>query len=408
MSQSPRGSECTPPQTASIGDESAEEAKIIAVDSKPVIRKWETASGEEKTFRGLLGLTVSVFKEVNFKKKYESILDEVFDAHRIPRGERVYKGADIYRLFDGRPTIADSFIFKVSRKMLQLENIRVNLFFTTINIGQQLASVMAEEGRNVSEDDLVQAHTKRIMPMYGESSGKRMVTVLEFLQKIEPVYPAICAWKLCQVTKIRNQHFLSDFFEGEHFKAWDELISENQVELVPKGDQCSAYISATDIVLRCIDSILERKHLYINKDNLNQVLSTIAGKVSSDTIHVHYIGNQDIESIKPSMPRRIRSELFIKHPIIFVFNEKTGHPDEQRAHRYEIENSPLMKKLYSFAYSLDGGLTFYDPAISTSQMRDNDYFVTYGDNGKKRVKELTTLGYKLIHYDMSEKYSKKE
>lgn len=407
MPQNPRGSERTPHDVDATEDESAEEAKIIAVDSKPVIRKWETASGEEKAFRGLLGLTVSVFKEANFKKKYESILDEVFDAHSIPRGNRVYKGADVYRLFDTRPKIADSFIFKVSRKILQLENIRVNLFCTTINIGQQLASVMAEEGRDIRQEDLDQAHTKRIMPMYGESSGKRMVTVSEFLQKIEPVYPGICAWKLCQVTKIRNQHFLSDYFEGDHFKAWDDLISENHVELVPKGDQCSAYISATDIVLRCIDSILERKHLYINKDNLNQVLTTIAGKVGSETIHVHHIGNQDIDSIKPSMPRPIRSELFIKHPIIFVFNEKTGLP-EQKAHRSEIENSPLMDSLYTLAYSLDGGLTFYDPRISTSQMRDNDYFVTYGDNGKKKVKELKTLGYNLIHNDMSEEYSKKE
>lgn len=377
-----------------------EEAKIIAADSKPVRRSWETTGGEKKSFHGLLGVCISVFRETNFKEKYESILDEVFEEYSIPRGERVYKGADIYRLFHRRPRMADSFIFKVSQRIAQLQNIRINAFCTSINIGMQVAALLESEGKTPTDEDFDKAHTRRIIPIYGVSSGKQLITVSEFLKKIEGVYPAICAWKLSQVTGLKGQHFMLDFLEGEESRAWNQLVSENHVELIPKGDQCSAYISATDIMLRCIDSILEKRHLFLTKENIAEILSVICGQgFPRGQIHVHSIWNPDIEMIKPIVPRRIPSDTFAKHPVIFIFNEKTGEKD-QKNERAEIENSPLMADIFSLAYSIDGGITFYDSEISTRIIRDGDYFVSYGPRGKDKFQELKKFKYPIILYEV--------
>ena len=375
------------------------EAKIIAADSKSIRRSWETSEGEKKSFHGLLGVSISVFKETNFKEKYESILDGVFEEHKIPRGERVYKGADIYRLFHRRPRIADSFIFKVSQKVAQLQNIRINVFCTSINIDMQVSALLESEGRLPTDEDFEKAHTKKIIPIYGVSSGKRLITVSEFLKKIEGVYPAICAWKLTQVTGLKGQHFMLDFLEGEESQAWNQLVSENHVELVPKGDQCSAYISATDIMLRCIDSILEKRHLFLTKEHIGEILGVICGQEAmKDQIHVHSIWNPDLDMIRPIVPRRIPSETFAKHPVIYIFNEKTGEKD-QKNERVEIENSPLMADIFSLAYSIDGGITFYDSEVSTRTISDGDYFVSYGPKGKSKFQELKKFKYPLIHYE---------
>lgn len=387
----------------SVGEfyvDTPDEARIIAADSKPIKRTWVDSSGEKKLFHGMIGLSISVFREENFKEKYESILDEVFDSHSIPRGDRLYKGHDIYRLFDKRPKIADSFIFKVAQKVAHLDGIRINVFHTTISIGKQMEYLLGGEGKLVTQDMFEEIHSKKIIPIYGASSGRELVTVSRFLGMIENIYPALCAWKLTRVTKIFNQHFLLDNLEGEECKAWTELITNNHVELVPRGDQCSAYISASDMMLRCIDSMLDRKHLFLTGDNIAQVAEVICGHREDDygRMHIHSISNPDLPMISPTVPKKIHSEAFTKHPAIFVFNEKFGTA-LATTERTEIENSPMMSELYGKAYSLDGGIAFYHPDISTRMMKQGDLFVSYGDNGKKKYKELRRMGYPLIHYE---------
>lgn len=380
--------------------EGYDEARIIAADSKPIRRTWIGSAGEKKFFHGLIGLSISVFKEENFKNKYEAILDEVFESHSIPRGERLYKGSDIYRMFHKRPKIADSFVFKVAQKVAHLEGIHINVFFSTISIGKQLEYLLGAEGKEVSQDMFEEIHSKKIIPIYGTSSGRELVTVSEFLGRIENIYPALCAWKLTQITKIFNQHFLLDNLEGEECKAWEELVSNNFVELVPRGDQCSAYISSTDMMLKCIDSILDRKHLFLNMENLIQVAQVVCGSTGNEItkMHVHGISNSDIPMIAPSRPRSISSESFIKHPALYIYNEKIGTPFA-KDERVEIENSPMMNELFAKAYSLEGGIAFYHPDISTRMIKQGDFFVTYGENGKKKFKELKRLGYLVIHFE---------
>lgn len=386
-----------------------DEARIIAADSKPIRRTWVGSSGEKKFFHGLIGLSISPFKEEHFKEKYEAILDEMFDLHSIPRGQRLYKGADIYRIFDKRPKIADSFIYKVAQKVALMEGIRINIFFTTINIGKQVEYLLGSEGKEVPQDMFEEIHSKKIVPIYGSSSGRELVTVSDFLGRIENIYPALCAWKLTQVTKIFRQHFLLDNLEGEECKAWNDLVSDNHVELVFRGDQCSAYISASDMMLRCIDSLLDRKHLFLTAENIAQVAKVVCGEEAEEKtrMHIHSISNPDIPMIAPTLPRKIPCESFIKHPAMFVYNEKSNTP-LAKAERIEIENSPLMSELFAKAYSLDGGIAFYSPDTSTRVMRQGDVFVTYGENGRRKFKELKRMGYPLVHFELGKEESADE
>lgn len=374
------------------------ESLLIGVDSKAIMRTWETLDGEKKSFHGLIGLSISVFKAKDFKEKYEQILEQIFDKYSIEKAKRTYKSADIFKIFAGRPMIAEDFLFSLAQNILAITGIKVNLFFTTLETKRLIEEKLAKEEKTLTEESFKTLKDKKIIPIYGVDSATKNVSVREFLTTIQDSYPAICAWKLTEITHMKGQHFLLDFLTGaEESHAWNQLISYNSVETITRGDQCNAYISATDLVLRAIDKKLDREHLLLNEVNLRKVLLDISGSTGVET-NVIRIWNPDIHMIKPIKPVKIQVELFTKHPIICIFNEKNSEHEKK-----EIENSPLMQELYNMAYGLDGGVIFYDPRFTTQLLKESDIFVTYGSKGEETYKKLRKLDYKLIPKKISEK-----
>ncbi|MDD5617115.1 MAG: hypothetical protein PHH85_13045 [Candidatus Methanoperedens sp.] len=370
-----------------------DENKIIAIDSKSINRNWENSDGTKKLFHGLMGVSLSVFQLKNFKETYEAILTELFNKYRLPKEEHVYKSAQIFSIFAGRPYIADNFINDFATKMLQIKELRFNIFFTTLETKPLIQEKLKREGKIPSPEDFLDLQSRRIVPIYGIDSGVETVTVPEFLNRIENYYPIICAWKLTEITKIKGQNFLVDFFEGEESQAWNELVTYNTVNTVAKGDNCNAYISAADMILRAIDRRLIRSKKLLVENDLREVVSNLTSEDYPDNVNVIRIWNPDLHYIKPIKPIQIQNKFFVKHPIIFIFNE-----NDTKGERKELENSPMMVELYNRAYELNGGIIFYESGFSTSLMRDGDWFVSYGTKGSDTYKRLKKMGYNLNHH----------
>ncbi len=368
-----------------------DDSKIIAIDSKSISRDWETVDGIKKTFHGLMGVSLSVFQLKNFKEIYEVTLNELFDNYRIPKEEHIYKSAQIFSIFAGRPYIADNFINDFAIKMLQIKELRFNVFFTTLETKPLIQEKLESEGKTATPEDFLDLHSTRIVPIYGVDSGVKTVTVSDFLNRIENYYPVICAWKLTEITKMKGQHFLMDFFEGEESRAWNELVTYNKVNTVAKGDNCNAYISAADMILRAIDRHLSRSGKFLREEDLWDILNSFTDDPSN--VNIIRIWNPDLYYIKPIKPVQIQPKFFVKHPIIFVFNEH-----DAKGERNEIENSPMMNELYKRAYELNGGVIFYESDFSTRLMREGDWFVSYGTKGLEAYKRLKKMGYNLNHH----------
>ncbi len=368
-----------------------DESRIIAIDSKSIKRDWETADGEKKVFHGLIGVSLSVFQLKNFKETYEAILIELFNRYRIPKEEHAYKSTQIFSIFAGRPYIADNFINDFAIKMLQIKELRFNIFFTTLETKLLIQEKLGRDGKTPTPEDFLDLQSKRIVPIYGIESGEKTVTVLDLLNRIENYYPIICAWKLTDITKMKGQYFLVDFFEGEESRAWTELVTYNKVNTVTKGDNCNVYISAADMILRAIDRQLVRSRKFLEEGDLWDIINLFTDDASN--VNVIRIWNPDLYFIKPIKPIQIQTKFFVKHPIIFVFNE-----NDTKGERKELENSPIMVELYNRAYELNGGIIFYESGFSTSLMREGDWFVSYGKKGSETYKRLKKMGYNLNYH----------
>ncbi len=368
------------------------ERRIIALDSITVRRASEGASGRRGFFQGLLGASLSVYEAKDFIAQYHEILDTLFTKYQLSKEKQTYKAAEIYGLLATKPRAADAFVHDFGRKLLGIEGPKLNLFVCTFDIQKLIGTRHEEKPPQEEQEDL---RSTKIVPIYGQSSQTILVSVPELIDKLQDPFPAICAWKLTQVTGIFNQQFLLDNFEGEESMAWQELISENQVFLVPKGSACNPYISAIDIFLRAANRILERKRDRLTPTRVDAAVEVMGKGLKNFDARVHHISNEDLHKVKPIIPKPIVSEYFVKHPVFFIYNEQ-----DVKGEREEIENSPLIRKLHDMAYEKMGGVLFYKPDTSTRVMRPGDFFVAYGPKGELTYGRLKKLGYDLNFISM--------
>ena len=365
------------------------ERRIIALDSIAIRRSWETPEGEERFFHGLLGASLSVYEAKDFVSQYQTLMDALFKKEGLPREKLSYKAAEIYSLLTTKPRVADSFVHEFSRGLLGIEGTKFNLFVGTFDIQELIRNRLRMAGQAEDPALLADMTSRKIVPIYGQSSGTKLVTVPELIDRLENPFPALCAWKLTQVTGIFKQQFLLDNFEGEESRAWQDLIANNRVFLIPKGSACNPYISAIDIFLRSVNRVLERKRNRLSPSTVQETIEMIGKDLKYDA-HVLHVSNEDIDMIKPITPKQIPTESFVKHPIFFVYNEQ-----DVKGERAEIENSPLMRQLHDLAYEKIGGVLFYNPDSSTKVITDGDFFVAYGPKGEAAHKRLRKLGYKV-------------
>jgi hypothetical protein len=229
--------------------------------------------------------------------------------------------------------------------------------------------------------------------LYGrEGSPVEEISVKEFLDKLDNYYPTICAWKLTDLTRIYNQNFVLDGFDGgEMTDAWANLIRSNNVAIAYKGDQCNVYVSAADLITRFADLRLKLWRFPIVTDALYRAFNAL-----DDFGHplkncfIKRIWNPDLAMIVPSINRKIDIAHFMLHPCLFIHKE-----EETSAERKRIENSPMFDDILDLAFQKDGCTQFYEPTKHTALMKERDGFVVYGPKGRAEYEKLKKMKYDL-------------
>lgn len=364
------------------------ESKIIAFDAIPVRRSHDDAPGVPKSFLGHLAVGISVSEVSDLAGTYEAILTSLFTDLSLSKERRSYKAAEVAQIVGGRVLLNRQFFFRFGRRLLAIPGLKVNVFagvFDEAALRRDLlttvgASPIPEEAKN------------KIVPIYGADPGRTYVTLFDFLNKLADSFPIAAAWKLTQKTKLGGHTFLLDGFQGEIPLAWDDLTRRNFVQLVPRGDRCNPFLSCSDLLLRSIDQQRSADNLPLDSTSLWRALRAIAGSGGQAEFHVHEIGNDDIPMIAPHRRARVPEGQFLRHPIhIFVTEEGPSAK--------EIEDSPLLGRVYDRAYETGGSATLYSSAVSSGILRREDWLVIYGKRGDQVRHNLKGLGYDFNVWD---------
>ena len=200
---------------------------------------------------------------------------------------------------------------------------------------------------------------------------------MDFLNDLSNYYPYIVAWKLCKKVYLKDCNIWIDNFDnGEITYAWQEIVHHHKVKVVPKGDQCNALIAGADIVTRFfLDQIKEQK-LGLRDDDIQKIANDFNINVA-----VHYIGNPDLNMIKPAKRIPIALNNFYKRPMCFIIKEDIIEKESSY-----IQRSEKMDMLFNFTSSINGGLKFIDYKTDYKNIRDGDFLVYIGEIGKNRAK----------------------
>jgi hypothetical protein len=367
------------------------ESKIIAFDAIPVRRSHDDAPGVHKSFLGHLAVGISVSDVADLAGKYETILNELFTELQLPKERRSYKASEIAQIVGGRLSLGRAFFFRFGRKLLSLDGLKVNVVAGVFD-----EAALRDEASSASGTIPVPADsTNKIVPIYGGAPGRTYVTLFDFLNKLSDSFPIAAAWKLTQKTGLAGHTILLDGFQGEAPRAWHDLVQRNFVQLVPRGDHCNPYLSCSDLLLRSIDRQRSEEKLPLEAASLWRVLRTIAGSGGRADLHVNMIGNEDISMIAPYDKTRVPEDQFLRHPIFLMIKEEAGSARE-------IEDSPLLGRVYDRAYEERASVALYNPDISTGFLRSQDWLVVYGERGETVRRNLKRLGYSFNLWDCRE------
>jgi hypothetical protein len=184
---------------------------------------------------------------------------------------------------------------------MNLEDVNVNICFTQLN------------SRYLNDGKVT------IFGKYGRPT--RNVDVKTFINIINGYYNVLCGWKVSKVTRLRNCTFILDGMEDFYpSHAWEELSRSHNVRIIYGGDHSNPTLSTADILLKYLDYLLKNTREKLNESTLKKVI-TYDDKINPENIFYHYIGNPDINSIKPYEDYRYTfNDLrpYIRRPIIFV------------------------------------------------------------------------------------------
>ncbi|HEY9245737.1 MAG TPA: hypothetical protein VIO11_02715 [Candidatus Methanoperedens sp.] len=348
---------------------------IFGVDSKKHIKQWQTSEGVVKEFRSNIGVVVNPLDIVSFEDSFEQIQNELFEEFEVERQKKIYKSADIGSLFPMQENKINAFHVAFTRKILNLDDLKIAYCFTRIN-------------SKYLEDNKV-----TIFGNYGYATKK--VDVKSFINILDSYYNALCGWKVMKKTGIINSTFLFDGMEGIYpTKAWYELKAKNNIQISYSGDQTNPILATADILVKTLDIFLKKDYDPLNEKTIEKIIG-YDKKVDTENIFYVYIGNPDLESIKPLEDRQFTLKEMspvIKRPIIFV--SKGSLPGQ----RDVLENLPIYPKIHDLAYGLHAGVRVYEPKKDSQIIgRGNvaDYFISLTSEADQQYQLLKRGGAKI-------------
>lgn len=343
----------------------------VSADAKPfsrTFRKRDLITGEaiSTTFKGSMGVCLTLQDEEELKRTYNEAMNEVFRRANTQREKTSYSSHELSELFGPRRNDYLGALEYFVQKLGDVPTLRINIVFTVLN------TLLLPQG----------------VKYYGYGrSPVSVVTPLEFLDDLDAYYPYVCAWKVTKSYKITGTRVILDHFRGSVTSCWNELLAHHTVTIIPNGDLCNPLVSSADLCVRYFDERLYEDNIPLNENSFNQILAS----KNIRNGNVFYVGNPDLPDITPLEKRQIRMDHYYPRPMMFILKE--GVMDSET--EYVKTRRPLRMKIERFATRHQTGYKFIDYAKDHELLKDDDMVISLGPRGKEQFEFLTGIGYRL-------------
>ncbi len=332
--------------------------KVVAIDAKDFIRNSKSPG---RSFKAPLGVAIMINDYDSFSDRYLDTISKLKSQYGIVSGLRILKSYDIL----------------------------AKLHSSGVEFMEKVVSSLSVEISSTSIYYTIIPPTKipKVKVYWGDKGGPKEVLPLEFIGQLSNYYPHICAWRFLKDNPTETDiRIFIDYFEGSITTAWEEL--QTQENIFVSSDSTNPAISFADIITKVIDYRLENQHKRLHLKDISDVTKDLSAK----TFFI-----DDLSQITPKYKAKIDLNNKMVRPVIYILKEgldksKTLSRPEQEI----IEGSPAMEKILDFATRFGTNYKFFDPVLDQSNIRENDYFVYLGKNGKEFADYLVTLGYKII------------
>ncbi len=198
-------------------------------------------------------------------------------------------------------------------------------------------------------------------------------------------YPHLCAWRFLESNpSYRSVPIHVDMFQSEITSAWLKVRAMPGFHVFSKGDECNAYISTADMLLKLINNRLFRARKGLYPEDIQSVLSELPLKITS-----HFLGLKYLSNMVPSFPRQIDFTDKMGHPMIFLLKEMRHVDVTNEAY----ENSPLWRCMRNYAYRFDGCVKFFNAERDYSLLKEGDAMTYSGPESEKVARTIEKTGY---------------
>lgn len=105
----------------------------------------------------------------------------------------------------------------------------------------------------------------------------------------------------------------------------------------------------------------------------------------------------NLEFIVPIRREKIDVRGILIHPAVFVRKEEIDSKSMGNASERDIiEASPAFWKILNFSSKRNAYYKFFNAKTDINLVKEGDYFIYFGENGKKFAIWLKSLGHKII------------
>ena len=330
---------------------------IVSIDGKDFLRANNATS-----FRGVIGAALTFNKPQSFIAEYPEIMTKLKKKFNLKIDLSVLKS---YRIMSTLgPVHGNEFMDEYFNEVKKYIS-EFTVFFTTI------------PSTKIPE-----------IKKYGRDKGAvESKTPVDFLKELSSSYPHCCAWKMLKGNNVPGKSLLLlDFFQGEVTRAWDEIKSHTHIKI--GTDDTNPFIASADILTKLVDN-----RLYNTRGKLRSV--DIKACFSKD-IEPRVVFLDDLEFIVPIRREKIDVQGLLMHPSVFVLKEGIDSKTMGDASEKDIiEASPAFPKILNFSSKLNAYYKFFNAKTDINLIKQGDYFIYFGENGKKAATWLKMLGYNI-------------
>ncbi len=288
---------------------------VYGIDSVAHERQWIRG-----VWKSVIGLCVGVEDFKKFESSYKEKVREILKNNGFHPQRSVYSSYSINRL---------------TRNPL-------------------LATKIFEEIFNSLKDDIKTFHF--IISMYPKMPeififGRRRMSFLspkDFMERhLIRSYPHVCAWK---ILSLPNTKVFVDSFDGYLTSAWEDIDTNQNMEILFHGDESNTLISMADIVLRVTDKRLKENFKFLGRREIKEIFPELENK-----LEVSFLGKSVLPKVTPLVNITMPIYKKVKHPIVFILGPETEYLDSSF-----IKYSPKGDSLFEFCHIIDGCIKMFN------------------------------------------------